>query len=120
MVLFPLIHAIYFWMVLGVGMFLGSLYVYFRDINQIWEVVANILFFLCPIIYPMAAITERTMPFYLLNPLTDAIIIYRDIMIYGKLPDPYNVGILLIFSIGAFLVGYFVFEKLQRRFAEVI
>jgi lipopolysaccharide transport system permease protein len=120
LLLFPVIHVIYFWMVYGIGMFLGALYVYLRDMNQIWEVVSNIMFFLSPIIYPMAAITDRTMPFYLLNPITAAIVIYRDLMIYGKMPDLYNLGVLIFFSIGAFLVGSFVFDRLQRRFAEVI
>jgi lipopolysaccharide transport system permease protein len=119
-ILFPFVHLIYFWMVFGVSMFLAATFVYFRDMTQIWEVVANILFFLSPIIYPMAAITEKTMPYYLLNPLTDAIVIYRDLVIYGRLPSLYNIGILAAFSLAAFLVGNFVFDKLQRRFAEVI
>lgn len=120
LLLFPLIHMIYFWLIYGVGLFLAAAYVYFRDMNQIWEVLVNVLFFLSPIIYPMAAISDRTMPFYILNPMTAAILIYRDLFVYGKLPDPYNIFILAAFSLAAFLIGNFVFGKLQRRFAEVI
>jgi len=118
--LFPVVHFIYFWMIYGVGLFLAALFVYFRDVHQIWEVIVNILFFLSPIIYPMTIISDRTMPFYLLNPLTEAMIIYRSLIIYGELPSLYNIGVLVFFSAGAFIVGTFVFNKMQRRFAEVI
>jgi len=119
-IFFPLVHIVYFWMVYGVGLFLAALFAYFRDMNHIWEVISNILFFLSPIIYPMTVITDRTMPFYLLNPITEAIIIYRDLIVYGQIPSLYNIGVLIFFCAGAFIVGSIVFNKLQRRFAEVI
>jgi len=118
--LFPFIHLIYFWLVFGVGMFLAALFVYFRDMNQIWEVLVNILFFLSPILYPMTAITDRTRFFYLLNPMTEAIIIYRDLILYGQLPSLYSLAVLAFFALAAFIIGNYVFDKLQRRFAEVI
>lgn len=118
--LFPLLFLIYFWFIYGIGLFLASLYVYFRDVNQIWEVVTNILFFLCPIIYPMLQITGKVLPFYLLNPLTEFIIMYRDLMVYGNLPSVYSLTITLVASGIAMVVGSITFNKLQRRFAEEI
>jgi lipopolysaccharide transport system permease protein len=119
-VLFPVVHLVLFWFIYGIGLCLGALFVYFKDINQIWEVLTNILFFLSPIVYPMAAITEKTMPYYQANPITAAIMIYRDLMIYGNMPSLYNMGILVICSLFSFLIGSFIFNKLQRRFAEAI
>ena len=118
--LFPLLFLVYFWFVYGIGLFLASLYVYFRDLNQIWEVLANMLFFLCPIIYPMVQITDRVMPFYLLNPLTEFIIMYRDLMVYGNLPSLYSLLLTLAASCIALAIGSITFNKLQRRFAEEI
>ncbi len=115
--LFPLIFLIYFWFVYGIALFLSSLYIFFRDLNQIWEVLVNILFFLSPIFYPMSAI-KGTMPIYLLNPVTEFIIIYRDLMIYGKIPTLYSLSIVCIASIASVLIGSLVFNRLQRRFAE--
>ncbi|MHB8086586.1 MAG: ABC transporter permease, partial [Dehalococcoidia bacterium] len=117
---FPLVFIIYFWFAYGVGLCLASFYVYFRDINQIWEVLVNILFFLCPIFYPMASITDKVMPFFLLNPLTEFIIIFRDLMIYGTLPSFYNVAIATVCTVIVYIVGRYTFGKLQRRFAEEI
>jgi lipopolysaccharide transport system permease protein len=67
----------------------------------------------------MSAI-KGAMPIYLLNPITEFIIIYRDLMIYGKLPSLYSLGIITIASALAFIVGTIVFNRLQRRFAEEI
>jgi len=119
-VLFPLIFLIYFWFVYGIALFLSSVFVYFRDLSQIWEVLVNVLFFLSPIFYPMVQITDRTRFFYLLNPLTEFVIMYRDVMIYGTLPAWYSLVITITASIAAYVIGSITFNKLQRRFAEEI
>ena len=116
--LFPLIHLIYFWFIYGAGLLLSSLFVYFRDLNQIWEVLINILFFCSPIIYPLSTVPAHLMSYYLLNPITQFIAIYREVMIAGNLPSLYSIGIVIGFAIAAYLVGSFTFSKLQRRFAE--
>ena len=118
--LFPLIHFIYFWFIFGIGLLLSSLYVYFRDLNQIWEVLTNILFFCSPIIYPLTIVPAYLMPYYLFNPITQFIEIYRDLMVNGALPSPYSLAIIIAAGAAVHLVGNFVFNKLQSRFAEEI
>jgi len=118
--LFPFIHLIYFWLIFGIGLFLSALYVYFRDLNQIWDVLINILFFLSPIIYPLSIVPERLKTYYLLNPLTAVIIIYRDVMVNGSLPSLSNLAVIIGLGAAIFLIGSFTFHMLQRRFAEAI
>ena len=118
--LFPFVHIIYFWFIYGAGLLLSSLFVYFRDLNQIWEVVTQVLFFCSPIIYPLSIVPDYLMPYYRLNPVTQFIVIYRDVMIAGDLPSLFSVVVVIGCAIAAYLVGSFVFSKLQRRFAEEI
>lgn len=118
--LFPLIHIIYFWFIYGAGLLLSSLFVYFRDINQIWEVLINVLFFCSPIIYPLTIVPAYLMPYYLVNPITQFIIMYRDVMVAGDLPSLFSIVVVIGFAVAAYLVGSFAFSKLQRRFAEEI
>ena len=118
--LFPLVHFVYFWFIFGTGLLLSSLYVYFRDLNQIWEVLTNVLFFCSPIIYPLAIVPAYLIPYYLLNPMTQFIDIYRNVIIAGTLPSLSSLASVIAVSIAAYLVGSFVFAKLQRRFAEEI
>jgi ABC-2 type transport system permease protein len=48
----PLIIALWIVLALGVGMLLSVLYVRFRDIQPIWDVLSQVLFYASPIIYP--------------------------------------------------------------------
>jgi lipopolysaccharide transport system permease protein len=118
--LFPVIHVLYFWLIFGAGLFLSAIFVYFRDLNQIWEVLINILFFVSPIIYPLSIVPEGLMTYYLLNPLTAVIIIYRDVMVNGSLPSLSHLVVVIGLGAVIFLVGSFIFNRLQRRFAEAI
>jgi len=118
--LFPLIHIIYFFFIYGAGLLLSALYVYFRDLDQIWEVLIRALFFASPIMYPLTIIPASIMPYYRLNPATQFIIMYRDIMVAGNLPSLFSTAVVIGFAIAAYLVGSLVFSKLQRRFAEEI
>ena len=118
--LFPLIHLVYFWFIFGAGLLLSSLYVYFRDLNQIWDVLVTVLFFCSPIVYPLSMIPAYLMSYYLLNPVTLFIGMYRDVMVAGDLPSLYSIVVVIGFAIAAYLVGSLVFSKLQRRFAEEI
>jgi lipopolysaccharide transport system permease protein len=116
--LFPLVHIVYFWFIFGAGLLLSSLFVYFRDINQIWDVLVRVLFFCSPIFYPLSIIPDYLMPYYRLNPVTQFIIIYRDVMVAGSLPSPFSIAVVAGFAIAAYVVGSLVFNKLEPRFAE--
>jgi lipopolysaccharide transport system permease protein len=118
LLLFPLIHLIYFCFIYGAGLLMSSLYVYFRDLNQIWDVLTTILFFCSPIFYPLSIIPDYLMPYYLCNPVTLFIGMYRDVMVAGDLPSLYSVVVVVGCAVAAYLVGSFAFSKLQRRFAE--
>lgn len=118
--LFPLIHVLYFLMIYGGGLILAAFFVYFRDLNQIWEVLVNILFFCSPIFYPLSAVGPRLIDIYLLNPMTRYILIYREIMVQGQLPSLESILYLIGINIVAIVAGILIFNRLQRRFAEVI
>lgn len=118
--LFPVIHFLYFWPIYGAGLLLASLFVYFRDLNQIWEVLVNVLFFCTPIFYPISIVPGYLMPYYILNPITQFIIMYREVMVAGDLPSLTSVIGVIMVGIAAYFMGNFAFNKLQRRFAEEI
>jgi lipopolysaccharide transport system permease protein len=48
-ILFPLLHILYFPIIYGISLALASLYVYYRDMNQIWDVLIQVGFFISPI-----------------------------------------------------------------------
>ncbi|OPX70057.1 MAG: ABC-2 type transporter [Methanoregulaceae archaeon PtaB.Bin056] len=117
---FPIAHAIFFFIVYGLSLVLAALYVYYRDLNQIWEVVIQLGFFLAPICYPITIVPPQFLPYYVLNPVTILIETYRNFLIYGLPPGLRSMVYLVISAALLMIFGKFVFNRLERRFAEVI
>jgi lipopolysaccharide transport system permease protein len=120
LIFYPIAHVLLFGGIYGLGLLLAACFVYFRDLFQIWEVAISILIYCSPIIYPVSVVPGYLVKYYMLNPITRFVMIYRDLMINGQLPawsDLLVVAITVTFFI---LIGNFVFDKLQRRFAEEI
>lgn len=118
--LLPIFYALFFLIIYGVALILSSLFVYFRDLNQIWDVLMQIGFFASPIMYPITMIPEKYQFIYMLNPVTRLTIIYRDIFLYGTMPNITDFAVVFAFGIVLVLLGSLMFKKLSRRFAEEV
>jgi len=120
MLLFPVIHALYFIMVYGLSLVLASLYVYYRDLNQIWDIVLQVGFYLAPIIYPLSLVPEKYMFYYMLNPVTRLMVMYRDILLYNTIPSALDFIIVAMCGLIFLIIGTMIFRKLSPRFAEEV
>jgi len=120
MLFFPLIHGIFFFIVFGLSLMLAALYVYFRDLCQIWEVIIQLGFFISPICYPISTIPPQYLTYYILNPITIIIETYRNFLIFGRPAGIPSIIYLVISAIILMIIGNTVFSRLERRFAEVI
>jgi lipopolysaccharide transport system permease protein len=118
--LFPLIHALYFLIVYGISLSLASLYVYFRDLNQIWDIVLQVGFYTAPIIYPLSVVPEKYMFYYMLSPITRLMMMYRDILLYGTVPHISDLIFVAGFGLICLAFGSLIFRKLSPRFAEEV
>ncbi|MGB4086984.1 ABC transporter permease [Methanothrix sp.] len=118
--LFPFIHLIYFLIVYGLSLILAALYVYYRDLNQIWDVLIQIGFFLSPIVYPLSTVPPQYLDYYLLNPVTALIQMYREVLLYHQLPGLRNLALSLAVGLLLLAAGSAIFKRLERRFAEEI
>ena len=118
--LFPVIHALYFVIVYGLSLLLASLYVYYRDLNQIWDIVLQIGFYTAPIIYPLSLVPEKYLFYYMLSPVTRLMTMYRDILLYNTIPSAIDFIIVALCGVVFLLIGTVVFKKLSPRFAEEV
>ncbi len=119
-VLIPAVFIVYLGMVYGLGLILGALYVYYRDLNQIWDVILQIGFFVSPIIYPISRIPAAYYPYYMLNPMTAMIQIFRGILLDNQLPTVPAMATIIVAAAVLLKAGSMVFKRLERRFAEEI
>lgn len=117
---FPIVHVIFFFIVYGLSLMVAAMYVYYRDLTQIWEVVIQIGFFLSPIVYPISMIPAQYLPFYVLNPVTIIIETYRNFLIFGLPPGLKSMVYLVISAVIMMVAGNALFNRLERRFGELI
>ena len=117
-IVLPLIILIQYILQLGLSFILSAITVYVRDVEYLINVLMMLAFYLSPIVYSADMIPSKYLPLFKLNPMFHIIKYYRDILYYGKIPEMGSVLILLLVCIIILVVGYLIFEKLEKRFAE--
>ena len=115
---FPLIMIIQFILQLGIAFILSALTVYFRDLEHFVQIILQVMFYATPIVYGKDDIPEAFSFIIKLNPVAHLINAYRSIFYDQTVPDMKNLGILFGASIVFCIIGYFIFKKLQKGFAE--
>lgn len=71
----------------GVGITLGTLNVFFRDVGQLFGIVLQFWFWLTPVVYPANVLPERIKPLMALNPMSHLIGAYQAILVRAQWPD---------------------------------
>lgn len=117
-VFYPVILLIQYLLLLGISFIVSSLTVYLRDLEHLIGVAMMMLFYATPIAYASEDITGQLSIIMKLNPMAHIINAYRAIFYYQKMPDFLSLGILVGIVIVLCVVGYLIFNKLQKRFAE--
>ncbi len=115
---FPVILIIQYFLQLGISLILSSVTVYLRDLEHLIGVALQLLFYATPIVYAAESIPEDFKFIIEYNPMTYIINGYRDIFYNQTSPDMYALGILFVIAIALCIVGYIIFNKLQKGFAE--
>lgn len=116
----PLIIIVESVFILALTLFLSSMTVYFRDLEHITGIVLMAWMYLSPVIYPAEYIPSSVFNIFKLNPMFFIIESYRDVLMFNRQPETFGFLYVLLLSALLLVVGYVVFDRLQRRFAEEI
>lgn len=119
-IFFPILFIFEFVIILGLSMALSALNVYFRDVQFIWRLVVQVGFFATPILYPITIFPESVQRILMLNPMAQIITMMRDCSLYGIPPDLMNLTYIAVSAVLVLQLGYFIFERLEPKFAEAI
>ena len=104
-------------LIIHAGDFSKSLY---NSIEHIVNFILSMAFYVTPILYTPDIFPENLSWVLEINPMAYLVNAYRSIFFYQKMPNIYDLGIVSIFSVIIFILGYFIFEKLQKGFAEEV
>jgi lipopolysaccharide transport system permease protein len=116
---FPVVVLVQLVFTLGLALVLSALTVHFRDLRDILSNLLTFWFFATPIIYPMLLAPPQARRLLNLNPFTHLAISYQEVLFYeGPFGHWKWLIALAVGSVGLFLFGYFLFDRLRDSFAE--
>ncbi|MBC7453665.1 MAG: ABC transporter permease [Massilia sp.] len=102
---------------IGLGMILGMLNVFFRDVGQFFTIFIQFWFWLTPIVYP-ATILPREVQFLLAwNPMAPMIGAYQQILVHGQQPNWYG---LIPAAVLTALLCLFGLRMFRKRSGEMV
>ncbi len=114
----PIIMIIEYVLALGMTLLISSITVYLRDVEYFMSIIVMAWQFLTPVMYGIDMVPEKLLPFFKLNPMSSVIVAYRDILYYKQAPQLSTLLTAIIFAIVVLVVGFKVFERLKKHFAE--
>lgn len=117
-IFYPIVLIAQYLLLIAISLVVSSISVYVRDLQHLIGVALQLLFYATPIVYAADTIPENFKWILNLNPMTYIINGYRDIFYNQQMIDLQPLFILIGVSIVACVVGYLIFNKLQKGFAE--
>jgi len=116
--LVPLVVLVQIVLTLGLAMLLSMANLFYRDVRHVFAVVIQLWMFLTNVLYPLPTADPVVRAIIRANPMTPIISAYRDLTVYGRLPEFGTSTYAILISTAAFLIGWRCFHAMEFRFAE--
>jgi ABC-2 type transport system permease protein len=121
----PLLIGMIVFFATGVTMLLSALYVRFRDMEPIWEVALQLLFYGSPVIYVITTVPESFRELIMFNPIASILTQWRHAVIDQDAPTAGTaigglelIIVPVVFVLVIFALGWWVFTREAPRIAE--
>ncbi|MDB5775635.1 MAG: transporter [Herbaspirillum sp.] len=101
----------------GLGMIIGVLNVFFRDVGQLFSIILQFWFWVTPIVYPLETLPAWVQKIVLLNPMTPIVLAYQGILLHDEIP--HWPRLLAVLVLGLLLCG-FGLRLFRRRAGEMV
>lgn len=102
---------------IGLGMILGVLNVFFRDVGQFFTILLQFWFWFTPVVYPVTALPPGVRDLLVLNPMAAPIMAYQRILVYGQWPDWNG---LVPFGVLGVVLCVFGIKLFRKRSGEMV
>lgn len=105
----------------GIGLIVGSLAVFFRDVVHLWSVILTAWTYLTPIFWVPTQLADNGAPAWVmslveLNPMYGFVTFMRDIFLWNQNPSMQTLALCAIWAVVMLGIGIFVFRKTQHKF----
>ena len=116
----PVLFFIHILFMLGLAFPLAALNVFFHDVRFLVGVVLLMWFYMTPVIYPVELVPDRYRILFDLNPNSLFINAYRRVLLEGIGPGLDRVFLGTVIALLTFLIGYYLFKRMESGFADRI
>ena len=103
-------------LVLGLGLILSALFVFFRDMDYLWSVFLQLLMYGSAIFYYTDDFSGKVKLIFACNPVYRHIDYFREIVINGVIPSAQTHLLLAAFAVVAFAVGSLMYKHYNTKF----
>lgn len=105
----------------GIGLIVGSLAVFFRDVVHLWSVILTAWTYLTPIFWVPTQLAANGAPAWVmsiveLNPMYGFVTFMRDIFLWNQNPSMQTLGLCVFWAVIMLGIGILVFRKTQHKF----
>jgi len=108
-----------FFLLLGMGLAVSSINLFFRDMERILAIALNMMMYLSPVLFPTDRVPAPYNTWMAFNPMTPLIEAWRGVFLSDELQWG-NIALAYIYAAIALLIGSLIYRKLVDSFAEVI
>ncbi len=115
----PLLLTVSCMFIFGLSLMISSINLFFRDLNNIIVIFLNIAFYATPVIYSIDKIPPDKLKYFLINPVAPLFICWRSLL-YGNRIDTHYLPWAVGYGIISLAVGAAVYNRLNKKFAEVV
>lgn len=105
---------------MGLGLVLGVLNVFVRDIGQVVPIVLQILFWFTPIVYPINIIPEDLKSLIAYNPMLPLVSAYHDVFVYGVSPNFVALGSTIALTLVLLALGLYIFRRAAPEMVDAL
>lgn len=116
--LLPVILLVQCIVILAICFILSAFTVYIRDLEYFINILLQLWMYITPVLYSITMIPEKFAKLFYINPMVQITNAYRNIFYYQQMPDMRALGIWFGLGIIGILIGYAIFKKFEKRFAE--
>jgi homopolymeric O-antigen transport system permease protein len=106
--------------VCGLSLVTAAMDVYYRDIRYVVESLNTVLFWLVPIFYSFSMVPQEYKSIYEYNPIAAVVLAVRAVMMEGRMPPTALLIKLPLVSFATLALGYLIFRRLKRNFADYL
>ncbi len=114
----PIVIVAEYFLAISITMIVSAVTVYLRDLEHVLVILTMAWQFLTPVMYSIDMVPEELRSIFNINPMTPIIVAYRDILYYKRLPEIGNLLHGFVLSTILLVIGWLVFGRLKKHFAE--